>query len=339
MMRTPWTGLRIHRKMTCQMQMNPSLVSNPQATHFYLCQAQEGQSLLISMQKVNLTTFSAKFGGTIHLTYLQTRQICIAAQKGTEGWEDVSAEEKQSFVGIQVAMGKVLLPSMYDYWSTNPILSAPGIVKGMGRNRFRFIFSHLHLNDNSRMPGHTDPDFDKLYKVHPLLKRIRLNSQASYQPHHQLAVDEAMILFKGRSVMKQYMPLKPIKRGYKMWCLCDSTNGFMYNMSLYTGAGDSSNEDSLSSWVVQHLVEPLYHANHHIYMENYFSSIALATKLAENNTYTTGTVRSNRKYWPVEYKNIKVISKEHAERGKQVQGCAGSTVYCVERQQGSRLFK
>ena len=52
-----------------------------------------------------------------------------AAQKGTANWEDVSAKEMQSFVGIQLAMG---LPLMYDYWSTNPILHAPGIVTGMG---------------------------------------------------------------------------------------------------------------------------------------------------------------------------------------------------------------
>ena len=55
-----------------------------------------------------------------------------AAQKGIECWEDVSAEEMQSFIGVQLAMGMVRLPSMYNYWSTNPILSAPGIVKGMG---------------------------------------------------------------------------------------------------------------------------------------------------------------------------------------------------------------
>lgn len=253
--------------------------------------------------------FVCKIWGAETFDILAKETNLYAAQKGTDSWEDISAEEMQSFVGIQLAMGMVRLPSMYDYWSTNSILSAPGIVKGMGRNRFRSILRHLHLNDNSRMPGRTDPGYDKLYKVRPLLEKIRLNSQNSYQPHQQLAVDEAMILFKGRSVMKQYVPLKPIKRGYKMWCLCDSTNGYMYNMSLYTGAGEGGSEDSLSSRVVQQLVQPVYHANHHIYMDNFFSSIDLATKLAENNTYTIGTARSGRKHWPAEYKNIKKISK------------------------------
>ena len=99
--------------------------------------------------------------------------------------------------GIQLAMGMVRLPSMYDYWSINTILNAPGIVTGMGWNRFHSILSHLRLNDNSRMPQRDDPQQDKLYNVRPLMERIHLNCQASYQPCQQLAVDEAMILFKG----------------------------------------------------------------------------------------------------------------------------------------------
>ena len=289
---------------------------HPSASDVFLPVPGPRRSVLVDLNAESQPyDFFCKIWGDDTFDLLADETNRYAAQKETEGWEDVSAEEMQSFIGIQLAMGMVRLPSMYDYWSTNPILSAPGIVKGMGRNRFRSILSHLHLNDNSRMPGRTDPGYDKLYKVRPLLEKIRLNSQASYQPHQQLAVDEAMILFKGRSVMKQYLPLKPIKRGYKMWCLCDSSNGYMYNMSLYTGADDSSNEDSLSSRVVQHLVQPLYNANHHIYMDNYFSSIALATKLAENNTYTIGTVRTNRKHWPVEYKNVKLISKS-MQRGE-----------------------
>ena len=37
-----------------------------------------------------------------------------------------------------------------------------------------------------------------------------------YQPHREVAVDEAMIKFTGRSSLKQYMPMKPIKRGIKV---------------------------------------------------------------------------------------------------------------------------
>ena len=34
-----------------------------------------------------------------------------------------------------------------------------------------------------------------------------------------------MIRFKGRSSLKQFMPMKPIKRGIKVWVRADSHNG------------------------------------------------------------------------------------------------------------------
>ena len=41
-----------------------------------------------------------------------------------------------------------------------------------------------------------------------------------------------MVGFKG---LEQYMPMKPTKRGYKIWCLCDSTNGYLSNFEVYAG--------------------------------------------------------------------------------------------------------
>jgi hypothetical protein len=58
-----------------------------------------------------------------------------------------------------------------------------------------------------------------IYKIHLLLDTIIANTQVAYMPHQQVAVDKAMVLFKGRSTMKQYIPQKPTKRGYKLWCL------------------------------------------------------------------------------------------------------------------------
>ena len=34
-------------------------------------------------------------------------------------------------------------------------------------------------------------------------------------------IDQSMILFKGRNSLKQYNPMKSIKRGYKVWSMAD----------------------------------------------------------------------------------------------------------------------
>jgi len=40
-------------------------------------------------------------------------------------------------------------------------------------------------------------------------------SNAMSESSHQ-SIDESMVKFKGRSVLKQYSPLKPMKRGVKV---------------------------------------------------------------------------------------------------------------------------
>ena len=57
---------------------------------------------------------------------------------------------------------------------------------------------------------------DKLHKVHPMVDDLNNSISTAYSPSSSAAVAESMIPFKGRSALKQYMPLKPVKRGYKV---------------------------------------------------------------------------------------------------------------------------
>ena len=56
----------------------------------------------------------------------------------------------------------------------------------------------------------------------------------AYIPSRDIVVDESMIPFQGRSSLKQLMPMKPVKRGIKVWCLAYSSNGFVANFEVYT---------------------------------------------------------------------------------------------------------
>ena len=48
-----------------------------------------------------------------------------------------------------------------------------------------------------------------------------------YKPNRDIAVDEAMIKFQGRSCLKQYMPIKSIKYGIEVCVAADSANGYI----------------------------------------------------------------------------------------------------------------
>ena len=61
--------------------------------------------------------------------------------------------------------------------------------------------------------------------MRPVIKHFNDSFSRAMIPTAQQAIDEHMVKFKGQHAMKQYMPMKPIKRGFKMWCRNDSATG------------------------------------------------------------------------------------------------------------------
>lgn len=70
-----------------------------------------------------------------------------------------------------------------------------------------------------------------------------------------------MIAFKRRLGFKQYMPLKPVKRGIKVWAAADAVSGYMSGFNVYTGKDDGPSGTGLGLRVVQKLAEPYYGKN------------------------------------------------------------------------------
>ena len=94
---------------------------------------------------------------------------------------------------------------------------------------------YLHLNDSTKMPERDSENYDKLYKIHPLLSLVVQSYKSAYIPRQNLSVDESMIGFKGRLSWIQYMSKKPTKWGIKVWVAAESKTGYVYNFHLYTG--------------------------------------------------------------------------------------------------------
>lgn len=229
-------------------------------------------------------------------------QTNLYAEKNPPGsrypWYDTSASEIKAFLGLIIAMGIKRLPSIPDYWSSDPILGAPELVKGFPLNRFKHLLGSLHFNDNDKALPRGIPGYDRLYKIRPILDAVHKKCSLLYNPHQANSIDEAMVGFKGRSSLKQYMPLKPVKRGYKIWCRCDPTNGFTCSFQVYTGKAEYATEGNLGSKVVFAVSESILDKGYHLYFDNFFSSPDLALRLLEKNTYSIATARNNRKHFP-----------------------------------------
>ena len=87
-----------------------------------------------------------------------------------------------------------------------------------------------------------------------------------YDPSKDVAVDEAMIKLQGCPALKQYMPMKPIKRGIKVWLLEGCFSRFQGRQGTH---------------VVKTLTRDLKYKNHHVYFDNFFTSVQLLDQLEE----------------------------------------------------------
>lgn len=134
------------------------------------------------------------------------------------------------------------------------------------------------------------------------------------RPQKDLSIDEAIVKFKGRLGMKQYMPMKPIKRGIKVWVCAEASSGFVCDFQVYTGKRqDGAAEQNLGYRIVHDLTRNFTGKNHHVFYDNFFSTVKLAEDLLEDQIYSCATTRANRKDFPKDL----AANNPHVKRLKQ----------------------
>ena len=84
----------------------------------------------------------------------------------------------------------------------------PLIATVMSLTCFEKLKCFLHINDNTKMPPGNSEDFDPLYKVRPLLDTTLHCCRNVPQKENQ-SIDKEIIPTKGRSSLRQYLPMKP----------------------------------------------------------------------------------------------------------------------------------
>ena len=162
------------------------------------------------------------------------------------------------------------------------------------------------MNDNSTIGAENKA---KLYKLRPFITNLKENFVKLYDGSRYLCVDESMILFNGRSSIKQYNTKKTIKRGYKLWMIAD-TDGYI---NKFDGKFEQVPEDmksfGLGERVVLSMVDPLHDKNHEVYLDNYFTSIPLLEHLKNVGVRACGTTKANRKFLPTHLKQDKTMQR------------------------------
>lgn len=239
---------------------------------------------------------------------------------------DVTLAEMKRFIGINHFMTVYKHPSSRSYWSKygfSPINTS------MPVTRYENIRSYLHVNDNSQMLDKSDPNHDKLFKIRPLISMF--NQQFSKVPfRHHLDIDEQICKSKASNFLRQYLPNKPHPWGTKLFLLCDDL-GYCYQFEVYCGGENHTLQPgevdlkATGNTVVRLMRLVPTFVNHKLYIDNYYTSIALMVYLRAHGILTCGTMRRNR----IPNCELPTDLKKRGEMVEHVTNCRGIDITTV----------
>ena len=122
--------------------------------------------------------------------------------------------------------------------------------------------------------------------------------------------------------MKQYMPQKPIKRGYKVWVRSDMY-GYVCEFQIYTGKIANVTEKNLGERVIKNLSQTLKNKNYHIYLDNYFTSNDFMITLLKNGISACGKIGRTEKVFLKIKEKRKTCRWETANTVRHMRGSDG----------------
>lgn len=204
--------------------------------------------------------------------------------------------DMKNYFGIYIYTSLVHMPNIRSFWSEE-LRFAP-IADVMSVNKFEKIRQFIHFNNNATLIPRDQPGHDRLYKIRPLVEYLnkRFSSVALEQ---YLSIDEQMCSTKVRHYMKQYMPMKPHKWGFKFFVM-SGHSGLAYKFEIYTGEQKFDQPDDEPNFgVTSNLVLRLARIiprqkNYRLYHDNYYTSLQLMVHLAKEGILSLGTIRRNR---------------------------------------------
>ncbi|CAH2014493.1 unnamed protein product [Acanthoscelides obtectus] len=126
-----------------------------------------------------------------------------------------------------------------------------------------------------------------------------------------------MVGFKDRTTLGQYMPMEPVKRGFKVWVIACYRAGYNLGFKIYEGKENAG--ISLGERTVLTISDRYNDEGRCLYFDNFFNSFPLLKMLLAKNTFACGTLRKNKKC----FLRSKMMNDKSLKRGESDYCMAG----------------
>jgi hypothetical protein len=162
----------------------------------------------------------------------------------------------------------------------------------MTRDRFNLLLSNLCVTDPS-----TDTDLDDpVAYTKELVHHLNAAFLHHYRYTQPITFDEQMAAYKGQAEIKQYLPMKPHKWGYKIWCV--GSGNYLASFEIYEGKTEEKTELGVIVDTIKRMMQPFKNNNHTLYTDCFFTSPTLMRELAPMGIALCGSVQLNRSGMP-----------------------------------------
>ena len=150
-------------------------------------------------------------------------------------WQETTVEELKALFGINILMGLNPLPQSKLNWHQNDFIGYSGVKRMMAYRKYQKLPQYLHVSDRANEPAWNSADYDKLYKICPVLNIAQDSFAESWKSGQNQTIDEGVIALRKDLSYVQYLPAKPIKRGIKVWMHCDADTTYLHQSEVYLG--------------------------------------------------------------------------------------------------------
>jgi hypothetical protein len=236
-------------------------------------------------------------------------------------WRHTTAAELYAFLGVHIYIGIDRLPSTEMYWTQT--FGHSFITSLFSRDRFKQLLSYFRVVPAPVAAALRNP----IPHVRALAEKLNQSFAAHFTPTEHLTIDEAMCAWKGRSPIKQYIPMKPHKYGYKIYCL--ASENYLLHFEIYEGKEEDPSESGATYDTVIRMIQSYQNQQLILFTDSWFTSPTLMNALQERGIRLCGSVRSNRKGLPkIDQKAIKSL-----RQGEWIQRQRGDMTFAVWKDQ------
>ena len=232
-----------------------------------------------------------------------------------DGSDNLTTDELLAYIGANIIFGLNPCKRLKAAFSTDPYVNNQGVRSHFTIKRFLKIGNYFCCCDKSQEKPKGHKDYDKMFKVKKLIQHCNSVFPKYYSFSQHVALDESIIKTKSRVDNLTYNPMKPVKRGIKVFSLCDANDSrFPYLLSFEPYMGSDYHKTTINGKTfetVKRLTKPLFGTYARVYVDNYYTSVPLFCHLQKNKVYAVGTLRHRKGLPPQLKKHKSMVRGKH----------------------------